>query len=236
MRWKPCLCARKQKHMRHHSQVQETKPFGTTEVKPGPRACFKTAADLIHLAVWKWRGKKKNQKVCGRWPVMSEPKPVLKENERTQKLANTWSSSYHHIQMKQVRVLGAGQQKNDRRLRGTRCLHLLHVLRPFLNHWGPNWHTGYKLNATILLHTVSSLEERAGYIHNARRAGNESVSQRFQSPPTAAPPLFKIAVLLRSDSSAESWMSRCGRKSLKASLVANIACCAEWLHVFIHSH
>lgn len=26
-------------------------------------------------------------------------------------------------------------------------------------------------------------------------------------------------------------MSRCGRKSLKASLVANIACCAEWLHV-----
>lgn len=51
MHWKPCLCACKQKHMRHHSQVQETKPFGTTGVKPGPRACFKTAADLIHLAV-----------------------------------------------------------------------------------------------------------------------------------------------------------------------------------------
>lgn len=53
------------------------------------------------------------------------------------------------------------------------------------------------------MHTVSYLEERAGYIHNARRAGNESVSQRFQSPPTADPALFKIAVLLTSDLSAE---------------------------------
>lgn len=38
-------------HSCSHSQVQQTKPFGTTGVKSGQRACFKTAADLIHLAV-----------------------------------------------------------------------------------------------------------------------------------------------------------------------------------------
>lgn len=55
-----CVCA----HARigGHSQVQRTRPFGTTEVKPGPRACFKTAADLIHLAVLKVN-KKKNKMI-----------------------------------------------------------------------------------------------------------------------------------------------------------------------------
>lgn len=32
-------------------KYKRQRPFGTIEVKPGPRACFKTAADLIHLAV-----------------------------------------------------------------------------------------------------------------------------------------------------------------------------------------
>lgn len=46
-----CTCPCEHIHICSHSQVQKTKPFGAIEVKPGPRACFKTAADLIHLAV-----------------------------------------------------------------------------------------------------------------------------------------------------------------------------------------
>lgn len=46
-----------QKGVRAHTHAEvihkykKTKPFGTIEVKPVPGACFKTAADLIHLAV-----------------------------------------------------------------------------------------------------------------------------------------------------------------------------------------
>lgn len=74
------------------------------------------------------------------------------------------------------------------------------------------------------MHTVSRLEGRVSDIHNARRRGNESVSQRFQSLPTVPPPLFKsefycIFQLLRSLLSPAilvcvSWIASSGHKSL----------------------
>lgn len=74
------------------------------------------------------------------------------------------------------------------------------------------------------MHTVSHLEGRVSDIHNARRRGNESVSQRFQSRLTVPPPLFKsefycIFQLLRSLLSpaifvCTSWIASSGRKSL----------------------
>lgn len=73
------------------------------------------------------------------------------------------------------------------------------------------------------MHTVSHLEGRVSDIHNARRRGNESVSQRFQSLLTVPPPLFKsefycIFQLLRSLLSPAilvcmSWIASSARKS-----------------------
>lgn len=74
------------------------------------------------------------------------------------------------------------------------------------------------------MHTVSRLEGRVSDIHNARRGGNESVSQRFQSLLKVPRPLFKsefycIFQLLRSLLSPAilvcmSRIASSGRKSL----------------------
>lgn len=56
-----CLCANPNTCAVSHKH-KKTKPFGSSEVEPGPWALF-TAADLIHSAVWKI--KRKTEPVVG---------------------------------------------------------------------------------------------------------------------------------------------------------------------------